>query len=338
MSSAQLDPTLRIRLSTALLARRRAITRRARPIRRSSRAWPMLFFRRRRIRWRPRRFPLALPVTAPISRCARAFLGHHGRALCAARSPFGPPDLPPTTIPSVVPTPNISRAFGAVLRCNRHASARPSRRSATGRLRGSAGPSFSTDIDYCAIPRFLGDATALFRLPTRRRPMQAMIRPRHPAARRPRGRTISISCMTERRRRRIRRPRPQPRATDAIASCVYSAICGAANAPNLRCACRFVLRQRTSRFPARRRPTRIGSPTPLRWRRLSRPFHAAAMTAMPRPARGSGRSDALYFVPCRRAFAAHRDRAGPARAIDRRPATRPTRELDSAARPSIPIA
>jgi len=52
--------------------------------------------------------PFGLPVTAPNLPDAPApSLLTTAAPYAPARSPFGPPDLPPTTIPSVVPTPNI---------------------------------------------------------------------------------------------------------------------------------------------------------------------------------------------------------------------------------------
>ena len=107
--------------------------------------------------------PFGLPVTAPNLPDAPApSLVTTAAPYAPARSPFGPPDLPPTTIPSVVPTPNIP------------APAAPSTLQSTtrplgladvpqpGASVGSAGPSgLPTEIDYSAIPRFLGDATTL---------------------------------------------------------------------------------------------------------------------------------------------------------------------------------
>lgn len=79
-----------------------------------------------------------------------------------ARPPMGPPDLPPMTIPSFVPTPNISVpgpptiSQPAVIPYGLSDIPQP------GASAGAAGPAaLPTDIDYSAIPRLLGDATTL---------------------------------------------------------------------------------------------------------------------------------------------------------------------------------
>jgi len=156
----------------------------------SSRTWPMLLSAPpASLASAP--VPFGLPVTAPNLPDAPApSLVTTGAPYAPARLPFGPPDLPPTTIPSVVPTPNIP------------APAAPSTLQSTTRPLGLADVpqpaprwkrrtfGLAAEIDYSAIPRFIGDATTLVPTLTRRRLTQAMIRPRFPAAPRRSGWTI----------------------------------------------------------------------------------------------------------------------------------------------------
>ncbi len=79
-----------------------------------------------------------------------------------ARPPYSAPDLPPTTIPSVVPTPNISapsvpeRAQSSLLPPGLSDLPQP------GASAGAFGPpSPPTELDLSALPRFLGETTAL---------------------------------------------------------------------------------------------------------------------------------------------------------------------------------
>jgi cysteine desulfurase/selenocysteine lyase len=76
--------------------------------------------------------------------------------LAPARSPYGPPDLPQTTIPSVVPTPNIPAPAAPT---GLQSPTRPlglDQIPQPGASLGSSGPSgVSTDIDYSLIPRLL---------------------------------------------------------------------------------------------------------------------------------------------------------------------------------------
>jgi cysteine desulfurase/selenocysteine lyase len=107
--------------------------------------------------------PFGLPVTAPNLPDAPApSLVTTAAPYAPARSPFGPPDLPPTTIPSVVPTPNIPAPTAP---STLQSTTRPLGLADVpqpGASAGSAGPSgLPTDMDYSAIPRFLGDATTL---------------------------------------------------------------------------------------------------------------------------------------------------------------------------------
>ena len=211
MSPAQLAPTSVDTPVDGAPSQTSPITRRSRPTHRSSRASPMLSSRRRRPRWRPRRFLLACrsrppiypmrqrlpwsprprPMRPPARRLARRTF---------RRRPF-PLSFRHQTFPRRrrrQPLQSTTRPLGLADVPQPGASV------------GSAGPSgLPTEIDYSAIPRFLATQRPLFRRPTRRRPTQAMIGPLFPAAPRPRGWTIFISCMTERRPMRIPRPRPR---------------------------------------------------------------------------------------------------------------------------------
>ena len=79
-----------------------------------------------------------------------------------ARAPLGPPDVPPTTIPSVVPTPNIPAPSAPT---TLQSSTRPlglADLPQPGASAGGASPSAApTDIDYSAIPRLLAGDMAL---------------------------------------------------------------------------------------------------------------------------------------------------------------------------------
>ncbi|PWB82330.1 MAG: segregation protein B [Methylocystaceae bacterium] len=79
-----------------------------------------------------------------------------------ARLPYGAPDLPPTTIPSVAPTPNVSvpsapeQAQPSLLPPGFADLPQP------GASAGAFGPpSVPSELDLSALPRFLGDTTAL---------------------------------------------------------------------------------------------------------------------------------------------------------------------------------
>jgi cysteine desulfurase/selenocysteine lyase len=79
-----------------------------------------------------------------------------------ARPPIGAPDLPPTTIPSVVPTPNVSAPAPPTALQPAVPPYGLSDAPQPGASTGAFGPAaLPTDIDYSAIPRFLGDATRL---------------------------------------------------------------------------------------------------------------------------------------------------------------------------------
>ena len=79
-----------------------------------------------------------------------------------ARAPLGPPDIPQTTIPSVVPTPNIPAPSAPT---TLQSSARPlglADMPQPGASAGGASPSAApTDIDYSAIPHLLAGDLAL---------------------------------------------------------------------------------------------------------------------------------------------------------------------------------
>jgi cysteine desulfurase / selenocysteine lyase len=80
-----------------------------------------------------------------------------------ARTAYGPPDLPPTTIPSVVPTPNLA-APGAPI--NSQPGSRPLGMPdppQPGASAGSAQVELPVEVDYSAIPRLFGESLGLTR-------------------------------------------------------------------------------------------------------------------------------------------------------------------------------
>ncbi|QGM44403.1 family 2A encapsulin nanocompartment cargo protein cysteine desulfurase [Methylocystis heyeri] len=80
-----------------------------------------------------------------------------------ARAPYGPPDLPPTSIPSVVPTPNLSAPAAPI---NSQPGSRPLGMPdppQPGASAGSAQIEPPVGIDYSAIPRLFGDSLDLTR-------------------------------------------------------------------------------------------------------------------------------------------------------------------------------
>jgi len=102
--------------------------------------------------------PIAAPLApeAPAPSVVTTVAPH-----APARSAYGPPDLPPTTIPSVVPTPNVAAPAAP---SNTQPGSRPlgmPDAPQPGASVGSAPMDSPAEIDYSLIPRLLGDALAL---------------------------------------------------------------------------------------------------------------------------------------------------------------------------------
>ena len=99
---------------------------------------------------------------AQSSRCAGAVHGHHGRALCAGARAVRPAGPSADDHSICRADAKHSRAGGAL---DVESTTRPLGLADVpqpGASAGSAGPSgLPTDMDYSAIPRFLGDATTL---------------------------------------------------------------------------------------------------------------------------------------------------------------------------------
>jgi cysteine desulfurase/selenocysteine lyase len=107
--------------------------------------------------------PLVLPAATPNLPDAPApSVVTMAAPYAPARAPLGPPDIPPTTIPSVVPTPNIPAPSAPT---TLQSSTRPlglADLPQPGASAGGASPSAApTDIDYSAIPRLLAGDLAL---------------------------------------------------------------------------------------------------------------------------------------------------------------------------------
>jgi cysteine desulfurase/selenocysteine lyase len=107
--------------------------------------------------------PFGLPVATPNLPDAPApSVVTTAAPFAPARAQLGPPDIPPTTIPSVVPTPNIPAPSAPT---TLQSSTRPLGLADVpqpGASAGGASPSAApTDIDYSAIPRLLAGDLAL---------------------------------------------------------------------------------------------------------------------------------------------------------------------------------
>ena len=107
--------------------------------------------------------PFGLPVATPnLADAPAPSVVTTAAPFAPARAPLGPPDIPQTTIPSVVPTPNIPapRAPSTM-----QSSTRPlglANAPQPGASAGGASPlAAPTDIDYSAIPRLLAGDMAL---------------------------------------------------------------------------------------------------------------------------------------------------------------------------------
>ncbi len=109
--------------------------------------------------------PLGLPVTTPNLPDAPApALITTAAPLAPARAPYGPPDVPPTTIPSVAPTPNIPAPAAPT---SLQSATRPLGLADVpqpGSSAASASP-LPAEIDYSLVPRLLASESALTLVP-----------------------------------------------------------------------------------------------------------------------------------------------------------------------------
>ena len=107
--------------------------------------------------------PFGLPVAAPnLTDAPAPSIVTTLAPVAPARAPYGPPDIPQTTIPSVVPTPNVPAPAAPT---NMHSPTRPlgiADVPQPGASLGGATPVGAPgDIDYSAIPRLLAGDMAL---------------------------------------------------------------------------------------------------------------------------------------------------------------------------------
>ncbi len=119
--------------------------------------------------------------------------------LAPARSPYGPPDVPQTTIPSVVPTPNIPAPSAPT---TLQSSTRPLGLADVPQPGASLGDTSSFgapgEIDYSAIPRLLAGDLSLVPGAHLEAPGASVPASAVPGGQPPPIEIIFISCMTAR--------------------------------------------------------------------------------------------------------------------------------------------